>query len=130
MEHYSVHLDQYISLTSFSSGNFLTPWNISAAVLLLVHGVQPKQTPESSTSGPNCIGAVTLLAPVLLGMGTGIAARADEPSLVPNCTSNHHHGIAQPHWHTLLSQHRGTSLHPSTVRNRKQSSLQSETDVS
>lgn len=25
MEHYSVHLDQYISLTSSSSGNFLTP---------------------------------------------------------------------------------------------------------
>lgn len=72
MEHYSVHLDQYISLTSSSSGNFLTPWNIfSAAVLLINHGVWLKQAPGSRASGPGRVGAATLLAPAVLGMEAG-----------------------------------------------------------
>lgn len=134
MEHYSVHLDQYISLTSSSSGNFLTPWNIfSAAVLLINHGVWLKQAPGSRASGPGRVGSATLLAPAVLGMEAGShwgcsKGRWGELGAVLGtvftrtgqilCSSpcEQHCGTAQPHWCALCAQHRGPSLTPSTTR--------------
>lgn len=122
MEHYSVHLDQYISLTSSSSGNFLTPWNIfSAAVLLITHGVQPNKLQRAAHQDPTAL----VLSPCWFQHcwgGVLIAARAGEPKLGAKLHKQ------PPPWdcpallaHTL-SQHRGTSLYPSAVRNRTQSS--------
>lgn len=126
MEHYSVHLDQYISLTSSSSGNFLTPWNIfSAAVLLTIHGVQPKQIPGSSASGPSRVGAAAMPAPALLGRGADVrwdcskdrwanlGAKLHKQPAPWDCPAS----LARS-----LSQRRGPSLYPSAVRNRPQSS--------
>lgn len=136
MEHYSVHLDQYISLTSSSSGNFLSPWNIfSAAVLLINHSVKPKQAPGSGVSGP---GSVTdlrchLASPrvagdrgwfalglqqgqvgwTLLPDWTPFLQELDKSSVIPPASSAQHHCCAL---RALLSQLRGPSLTPSTSR--------------